>query len=214
MSEISNIDLIRSFSQGEVKLPNSISSVGNCASIALIKASIEVFGLNKVIDYFVKDDVYFVTLKNAVQLEFTKSQLERCNTVANFQLNSVDPGKFVLYKSIFEYAQILMCTMTVMVSKIGECGDGIGDFESALIAINDGANCTTIPKLLGLENYYIGKTKMQRFFMSPNNIGMYAWLTNHTVYMSEELYDYHGKVKYIPNRYPNRIRIVDAKQNT
>lgn len=213
MNEISNIDLIRAFSQGVVNLPEIKNSVGNCASIAIIKASIEVFGLNKVIEYHIIEEVYYITLKNGIQLEFTKEQLERSNIVANFQLNSVDPGKFVLYQAIFEYAQILMCTMTIMVSKIGESGEGIGDFELALIAINDGADSTSIPKLLGLDDYYIGKTKMKRFFMSPNNKGMFAWLLNHTVYMSEELYDYHGKVKFIPNKYPNRIRIVNTLQN-
>jgi hypothetical protein len=213
MPKISNIDLIRSFSQGEIKLPNYKSVFGNCSSIALIKACVEVFGLNNVIEYTIHDEVYFVSLKNGIQLEFTKEQLERSNVVSNFQLNAVDPGKYVLYKEIYEYAQLLMCTMAIMISKLEDFKVANDDFELALKVLNNNVDCRLIPKLLGLENYYIGKTKSQRFFMSPNNIGMYAWFYNHTVYMSEELYDYRGIVKYMPNRYPNRIRIVDALQN-
>lgn len=205
--EINTIDIIRSFYQGNVQLSENNTNVGNCASIALIKASIEVFEINNVVNYSFENNIYNVTLKNNITLSFSKDQLERSNYVANFKLNSVDIGKLNLYKQILEYAQILMCSMVVMVTKIGESGKGIGDFEEALKALNDGANSPNIPRLLGLENHYKGKTKWQRFLMKPQK-GMIAWLSGHTVFMSNKSYDYYGNQRSNIQKYPNRLVLI------
>jgi hypothetical protein len=151
--QVLSTNLIRAFYQGEINIPFEKNKVGNCAAIALIKASIEAFGLNNVIDYHCSNGVYYVTLKNGVAVNFTQFDLNRSNYVANFQFKPIDPATFDLYNSIYQYAQLLMCTMAVMVAKEGINFKGIGEFENALEVLNDGPNPKYLPSLLGLEEF-------------------------------------------------------------
>lgn len=205
--EITNIDLIESFAQGEVNLPLTNGSVGNCASIGLIKASIEVFGLNNVFTLEKNDNNFQVTFKNNISVTFTEMELERSNEVADFKLNETNPEKLILYKSIRDYAQIALCAMVKRVMEIGEAGDGIGDFENALIALNDGANSPSLPEKLGLEDYNLQKG----VFSGAKEKGMFGWFKGHTVYISQGVRDNYGKVSTDTWRYPKKIKIVDYK---
>lgn len=203
--EITNIDLIKSFAQGEVNLPLTNGSVGNCASIGLIKASIEVFGLNNVFKHEKIEENYYVTFKNNITVSFTDIELKRSNEVAGFKLNESEPEKLLLYKSIRDYAQIALCAMVKRVIEIGEAGDGIGNFENALIALNDGAHSPSLAKKLGLENYYLSKG----VFSGAKGKGMFGWFRGHTVYISQGVRDNYGKVSSDTWRYPKKIQIVD-----
>lgn len=202
---MTNIDLIKSFKQTKVNLP-SVSSLGNCASIAMIKASIEVFGLNNIFDYEKVGNVYKVVLKDGTKLSFTESELSRSNEVIGFELNIHDTNKLQLFQSIYAYACLCMCVMTKRVMEIGEAGDGIGDFEAALMALNDGANTPSLPEKLGLQNYFTSPG-----FHNKSNIGMMGWLNGHTVYMSNKYYDNYGTPQKIKafNKYFRRMRITN-----
>lgn len=203
---MTHIDLIKSFKQTKVNLP-SASSLGNCASIALIKAAIEVFGVGNVFQHTIEGEVHHVVLKDNTELSFTKAELERSNSVIGFKLNEDEPDKLELYKSIWEYAQLCMVVMTKRVMQIGEAGKGKGDFEAALLALNDGANTPSLPKRLGLQNYFTSPGLLKR-----KHRAMMGWLKGHTVYMSKKYYDKYGtptKIKKF-NRYPKRMRIINA----
>ena len=96
--------------------------------------------------------------------------------------------------------------MAKHVQKIGEAGHGKGDFEKALLALNDGANTKQLPKVLGLQDYFTEP----KLFMSKNHKAMMGWLRGHTVYMSEGFYDHYGEVKKIRKwKYPKRMRLIN-----
>lgn len=202
-----NIELIESFAQGEVNLPPPMGTVGNCASIALIKASIEVFGLNNVFKLLKTGDTYQVTFKNSKKVTFTEKELARSNEVAGFELNTTNPSKLELYTSIRDYAQIALCSMVKRVMEIGEAGEGKGDFEKALRALNDGANTPNLPEKLGLEDYCLGK----KWFRDASGEGLLGWLSGHTVYISQGVRDKYGKVSSDVLKYPKRMQIVENK---
>jgi hypothetical protein len=116
------------------------------------------------------------------------------------------PEKLDLYKRIYAYAQLAMCIMTKHVIEIGEAGRGQGDFENALIAINDGANTENLPKVLGLQDYF----SRPKWGMSKRRKAMIGWLKGHTVYLSQGWYDYYGKPKKIRfYKYPKRMRLIN-----
>lgn len=202
-----NIELIESFSQGDVNLPPPMGTVGNCASIALIKASIEVFGLNNVFMYEKIADTYRVTFKNNRQVSFTEKELARSNDVSGFVLNTKEPSKLELYTSIQKYAQIALCSMVKRVMEIGEAGEGKGDFEKALRALNDGANTPSLPEKLGVEDYCLGK----KWHRDANGKGLFGWLKGHTVYVSQGVRDKYGTVARDVLKYPKRMQIVENK---
>jgi hypothetical protein len=202
---MNNFDIIKSFGQGTVNLDIK-SSLGNCASIGLIKASIEIFGLNNLFQISKDEDNYSVDLKDGTSINFNQNELNRSNEVIGFRLNEDIPEKLILFREIYEYAQICMCIMTKKVMIDGEAGEGIGDFESALVALNDGANTPTLPSKLGLQKYFSQPT----WFLPTSNKAMIAWLRGHTVYMSQGYYDDYGKCKKITWRTPyiRRMRII------
>ncbi|NHN24958.1 hypothetical protein FIA58_004635 [Flavobacterium jejuense] len=200
-----NIELIEAFAQGKVKLPGIQGSVGNCASIALIKAAIEIFGLYAVFDLQQNNETYSVTFKNNHTVSFTDAELERSTYVADLIINASDPGKVALNKAIMDYANIALCAMVKRVMEIGEAGAGKNDFEQALIALNDGANTPTLPEKLGLENNYYGK----KWYRNASGNGLIGWLKGHTVYISQGKRDDRGSVASDLFKYPKRMQIVD-----
>lgn len=202
--EVTNIDIIKSFAQGQVNLPNTHGSLGNCASIALIKASIEVFGIDKVFEKEKLGEVYKITFKNNHQIQFTESELERSKLVAGFKLNNKVPAKLELYSSIYNYSNLALCAMVKRVMEIGEAGMGKGDFEKALLALNDGAVTSDLPEKLGLESHCLHL----RNFNKSNGKGVIGWRGGHTVYISQRKRDDRGSPKSDLILFPRRMQIV------
>jgi len=200
-----NLELIESFAQGTVKLPPPVGSVGNCASIALIKAAIEIFGLDNVFQHTKEGSNHTVTFKNWKTVTFTDAELERSNLVAGFELNINDPAKVEHYTRIYQYAQLALCAMVKRVMEIGEAGQGKGDFESALRALNDGANTPSLPEKLGLENYCLKK----KWLRNANGKGLFGWFSGHTVYISQGVRDDYGSPSSDVYRFPKRMQIVE-----
>ena len=205
---MTNVDLIKSFKQGAVQL-KSTSSLGNCASIAIIKASIEIFGLNNLFEHSKETNVHRIVLKDGTELTFSDEELLRSNNVVDFQLNEEEEeeeeDKIELFKKIHEYSQFAICAMTKRVMEIGEAGQGQGNFEDSLRALNDGANTPNLPKALGLQSYFTNP----KYYMSVRNKGMIGWLSGHTVYISQKYMDYYGSPQRIRFKYPRRMRIIN-----
>jgi hypothetical protein len=201
---MTHIDIIKAFGQGQVNLPGATGSLGNCASIALIKAGIEVFGLGNLFQLNQSEGDYQVKFKNGITVSFTQSELDRSNHVADFRLNESEPENLVLYRSIRDYAQIALCAMVKRVMEIGESGHGISDFEKALLALNDGANTPSLPEKLGLENNILPK----KMFRNAKGKGLIGWLKGHTVYISHSVRDDRGTVNSDVLRFPKRMQVV------
>ncbi len=202
-----NIDIIRSFAQGEVKLPSPVGTVGNCASIALIKAAIEVFGMDNIFQMVEAGNTYRITFKNGKQVSFTDQELARSIEVAGLVLNVDAAAKIELYTSIYNFANIALCAMAKRVMEIGESGAGIGNFESALRALHDGANSPGLAEKLGLEEYCYRK----RLLSGSGGKGMFGWLKAHTVYISQGVRDDYGKEASDTWRYPNKMQLIQTK---
>jgi hypothetical protein len=201
---MTHLDIIQSFSQGEVKLPDARGSLGNCASIALIKAGIEVFGVGNLFALRTNANEYQVTYKNGRPVHFTRAELERSNYVGDFRLNTAMPDKLALYQEITTYAQIALCAIVKTVTEIGESGSGRGDFETALLAVNDGANTPGLPEKLGLEDHCLPR----KWFRNADGPGLVGWLNGHTVYISHSVRDDYGSVSSDLMRFPKRMQLV------
>jgi hypothetical protein len=202
-----HIELIESFAQGEVNLPPPMGTVGNCASIALIKASIEVFGVDNVFQKEKSGDTYRITFKNNRQVTFTDKELARSIDVAGLVPNKSEPSKLELYTSIFDFANLALCAMVKRVMEIGEADEGKADFEKALRALNDGANSPSLPEKLGLEDYSYKKG----WLSGAGSKGMFGWFKAHTVFISQGVRDDYGKVASDTWRYPSKVQIVETK---
>ena len=200
-----HLDILQSFKQDKVNLPDPVGEVGNCASVALIKASIEVLGLGNIFKQTKAGDTYQVTFLSGKQVSFTEKELARSTQVAGLKaLKANDPGKQIMYDEIFSCANLCMCAMTKSVMEIGEAGDGIGDFEVALRALNDGANTPNLPYKLGLDDHFLGR-KMWR---NTSGAGLIGWLKGHTVYISHDVWDDYGTPATNVIRYPFRMQIT------
>lgn len=196
---ITNEDIIKAFWQ---------QGANNCASIALIKASIGTFGLYKVFSVEDSGEKYSVTLKNGTAITFTKRDLEQSILVGSFQPSKDrTPEKQEVYKLIREYAQLCFA---VMVAKYN-LDNKLNSFDLALNKLSNGANARFVSQYLGLENYcseaFRGDAQL------PNMIAWQhmPWL-KHVVYMSENKYDYYGSVLNNIAKFPKRIQLFDTER--
>jgi hypothetical protein len=204
--DFDDVDLIRCFSHGAARMVGTKKKRSNSACIAIIKASISIFGIDRVVFFTKESDHYYAILRNGTRITFTETDLQCSNLISDFQLNTVDPGKFGLYQSLYSYSQLLQCTMAVMLSKKGVDGQEITTFDTALVTLNSGVSPLTLISLLGLENHYTGRSFFDRLLKSPSK-GMVAWMVSKYVFLSEEIYDNDGVVGHLVNRYPFRIQI-------
>lgn len=186
----------------EIMLSFWQQGTNNCASIALIKAAIEVFGIHKVFEVNLLDGLYSVKLKNGLEVSFTTLELQDSIRVANFQKSKdTTADKQAIYNELIEYGRLCYAVMVATYASI-ELKKKEFSFAVALSRLNNGANSNFIDKYLGLEDY----TSNGRGDLTGP--GIYAWFSRHTVYVSHGYYDYYGDVrKYRWVRYPNLRRI-------
>jgi hypothetical protein len=95
------IDVISAFRQGEIR------EGGNSVAIAVIKAAIEVFGLQGLFGYHMSGAQHYVVFRNGIRVSFSNAELSRATAVGGFHLhmgNSEIRNK--LFKEIYDYANI------------------------------------------------------------------------------------------------------------
>jgi len=198
--EISNQDIIKAFWQ---------QGANNCASIALIKASIETFGLNNVFNIERTEERYIAKLKNGEIVSFTDQNLLLSIKVGSFQPSQDNQeSKQDIYEEIRKYAQ--MC-YAVMVAKYN-AKNNLNNFDTALTQLSNGANARFVSQYLGLENYC-----SIVFKGGAQNNNLIAWQhlpwLKHVVYMSQDKYDYYGSIMNNVNRFPKRIQFFESEQS-
>jgi hypothetical protein len=192
-SQLSSDKIFESFKQGERT---------NCSSIAFIKASLNVYGLdNLFVAEKINDSLHKITLKNNASFHLKKEELDKAKFSADF----------VFIKDNCESEQITdyaILTYAVM-AKYKQIIDKKSTFDKALEDLEDGEVYTpTIYKYLGFkEGKEIQKLKRES---GSEFCGVVAWSTAHAVFVCEDFMDYYGNKKSIWIKYPGRFRIIKS----
>ncbi|MFH6996598.1 hypothetical protein ACHRVZ_01630 [Flavobacterium sp. FlaQc-57] len=192
-SQLSSDKIFESFKQGERT---------NCSSIAFIKASLNVYGLdNLFVTEKVDDSLYKITLKNNASFNLKNDEIKRAKVSADFVYikDNCDSEK------IKDYAVLTYAVM----AKYKQIINKEATFDKALEDLEDGSVYTpTIYKYLGFKlGKQIQKLKRQS---GSEFCGVVAWSTAHAVFVCEDFMDYYGNKKSIWIKYPSRFRIIKS----
>src|SRR6218665_951038 len=192
-SQLSSQKIFESFKQGERT---------NCSSIAFIKASLNVYGLdNLFVTDTVNNNVFKITLKNNDSFDLKSEELDRARISAGF-VNIKDNCDT---EKITDYAVLTYAVM----AKYKQIIDRESTFDKALEDLEDGTVYTpTIYKYLGFS---VGKQVQKLKRESGSEFcGVVAWSKAHAVFVCEEFMDYYGNKKSIWIKYPGRFRIIKS----
>ncbi|OXA65236.1 hypothetical protein B0A67_24735, partial [Flavobacterium aquidurense] len=191
--QLSSDKIFESFKQGERT---------NCSSIAFIKASLNIYGLdNLFIIEKVNEGLHKVTLKNDASFHLNNDEINKARVSAGFVYIKDNCES----EKITDYAVLTYAVM----AKYKQIIDKEATFDKALEDLEDGAVYTpTIYKYLGFK---IGK-QIERLKRQSGSefCGVVAWSTAHAVFVCEEFMDYYGNKKSIWIKYPGRFRIIKS----
>lgn len=169
---------------------------GNCASIALIKSSINIFGLHGVFtEKKLDEDTWEILLKNQKKIILSNEDIEKAKKSADFKTKNNENAELVHY-AIKCYA---------VMAKMREKLEGIESFDMALKKLEKGYYTPLVYNLLGLEN---NVKSLTRFSNVENKCGIVAWRTKHAVYSCNGYFDNHGNKKRLSLRYYGRFQII------
>lgn len=191
-SQLSSDRIFESFKQGERT---------NCSSIAFIKASLNIFGLDNLFITEKEDDnTYKITLKNNASFTLTSKELNTATISADFVFIKKNEDS----KKIRDYAVLAYAVM----AKYKQIIDKEESFEKALEDLEEGELYTpTIYKYLGFEK---GKQIERLKRLSGGEFcGVVAWSNAHAVFVCEDFMDYYGNKKSLWDKYPGRFRIIN-----
>ena len=192
-SQLSSDKIFESFKQGERT---------NCSSIAFIKASLNVYGLDNLFESEkLHNNSYKITLKNNASFNLDSSEVNKARKSAGFVYikDNCDSEK------IRDYAVLTYAVM----AKYMQIIDKEPTFEKALEELEEGTVYTpTIYKYLGFKlGKQIQKLKRQS---GSEYCGVVAWSKAHAVFVCEDFMDYYGNKKSIWIKYPGRFRIIKS----
>ncbi|MFC0780770.1 hypothetical protein [Flavobacterium sp. HJSW_4] len=192
-SQLSSDKIFESFKQGERT---------NCSSIAFIKASLNVYGLDNLFESEkLNNDSYKITLKNDATFNLDSSEVNKARKSAGFVYikDNCDSEK------IRDYAVLTYAVM----AKYMQIIDKEPTFDKALEELEEGTVYTpTIYKYLGFKlGKQIQKLKRQS---GSEYCGVVAWSKAHAVFVCEDFMDYYGNKKSIWIKYPGRFRIIKS----
>jgi hypothetical protein len=192
-SQLSADKIFESFKQGERT---------NCSSIAFIKASLNVYGLdNLFLTEKINDSLFKITLKNNASFNLNGNELNKAKFSADFVFIKDNCES----EKITDYAVLTYAVM----AKYKQIIDKKSTFDKALEDLEEGEVYTpTIYKYLGFkEGKEIQKLKRES---GSEFCGVVAWSTAHAVFVCEEFMDYYGNKKSIWIKYPGRFRIIKS----
>ncbi|MCV2485154.1 hypothetical protein OD917_09485 [Flavobacterium sp. SH_e] len=192
-SQLSSDKIFESFKQGERT---------NCSSIAFIKASLNVYGLDNLFESEkLSNDTYKIKLKNDATFSLDSIEIAKARKSAGFVYikDNCDSER------IRDYAVLTYAVM----AKYMQIIDKEPTFEKALEELEEGTVYTpTIYKYLGFKlGKQIQKLKRQS---GSEYCGVVAWSKAHAVFVCEDFMDYYGNKKSIWIKYPGRFRIIKS----
>ncbi|BDS14710.1 hypothetical protein [Aureispira anguillae] len=173
---MTNRKLIKAFKQG---------GTGNCVSIAIIKAGIEIFGLNNIFNHYWKDDNCYVIMRDGKELSFSKSELNK----------ATKKSKFILLKdkSVFNYANLCFAAMAKRAQMEDNDGNENMSFSEAIRSLNTGEYYLEGPHWIGLRHHIrsIGRKHIWQYK------GVIGASKKHCFFASKGLEDDYGRINKI-----------------
>lgn len=196
---VSNPDIMfNCFRQGKV------AGGGNCAAIALIKASILTFGINGVFSYSYGNGVYAVRLKTGENLTVQDNELQDARDSSGFVqrgFNGYSSNDTIEKNKILEYAYLCFAVMGKMVMKHGDGNKSkskgqfidscyYNNYKNAIYDLNEGGFTPTNYHLLGLDEHVFEYKKWHSSAIVESGI---TWSTRHAMFMRKGFCDSYGK---------------------
>ena len=175
---MTNREIITSFKQG---------GTGNCVTIAIIKAGIEIFGLYNIFHYQKNNegDGFSFMMRDGIENTVTSEELDLARQGSKFTvLNN---------QEIFDYANICFAAMAKRAMIEGNDDMENPSYQQAIGTLNNGEYYLHGPNWIGLRhNYrYIGRK------YARNNPGCVGASKHHCFYVSNGLEDNYGRVDHI-----------------
>jgi len=173
-----DLQLMNAFKQGQVEGP------GNCASVAMIKAAIDRYGVGNVF-MRIRDEAsrtYFVRLYSGVALTLTYDEIEKAAKEAGFI-----ESKYPEMQTVKLYADTCFAVMAKhlqMVEALHDDGVKYDQFEDAIKDLNNGYSSTNVSALLGLNTTVVKKKSEMR-----QKSGVVIYNKSHAAYASYGQYD-------------------------
>jgi hypothetical protein len=204
-----NDELFYAFAQGQV-LTNTLSA-GNCASVALIKAAIEAFGLNAVFNQVETSDGFEITLRNGQTIQLTKTEHQQAKKASAFMPGKgKDAQQQAVFDGIREYAYLCFAVIVKHVALHGEVfkkGHSVpaADWTEAIEMVNDGLYTPLCYHYLGLENHV---RKLKDLSSTKGRGAIVAWSGGHAVYVNDQRYDKGGAPAAMRPRFYGRFQII------
>jgi hypothetical protein len=190
-----NKEMITSFKQ---------TAAGNCVSIAVIKAGIEVFGIGGLFNHRIIEDKHHIIMLDGKELVLEQSEVDFANQNSGFEAIS--------NQEIYEYAQLCYAVMAKRAQRDGNDNYGPGEatYEQALNTLNDGEHYLEGPNWLGLRYHTVPVGKRYRWRYTA----CIANSPKHCFYMSYGYEDEYGSPDWTGGlwdriRVRHVIRIVD-----
>lgn len=167
------------FKQGTVE--SDAKKAGNCASVAIIKAAIGTYGVNKVFSIHEQRDTVLVILKNGTKLALSKSELDLASKKSAFIPG--DTTKLPVME-LYRYAQLCFA---VLCKNYQNNFTKNKTYEQSIDIINQGYTTAEIYKLLGLKVKEVGNNPSYETLKPYKNLVL--WNSAHGVYFNEGYYD-------------------------
>lgn len=191
-------ELIEDFYQGKVVVSDSFQScdkdkkAGNCAAIAIIKASLAEFKTVENIfkQYKSRGDSTFVTFQDNKSIIITRDEIKLVEKLAGIKRNE----NSLYYKSAVILYTIMCKKLQVFKPTVrGEC---INSFTNAVEYLNNGYSSKNVYKLLGFTSKNIVHIPVDQLFKVPSAI---IWSKSHAAYLTYGKQDFLGKPFAINN---------------
>ncbi len=154
---------------------------GNCTSIGVIKAAIEIFGIDGVFSIQKSGTKNKVLLKNGAELEISDDELKAAENSAGFQLLDPNDAEKVAIRTYAIVCFAVICKSKQVIEEYDSYQDAIDD-------VNTGESVFDGPSYLGLDNFTVGV----KYKDVDSYGGIVAHSSKHTVYVSYGYFDDYG----------------------
>jgi hypothetical protein len=177
-------DIIKSFRQG---------GTGNCVTIAIIKAGIEVFGVNNIftIHQNTDDEGFAFMMRDGFEAKVSAIEVQKAKTGSRFIMLG--------NQEVFNYANICFAAMAKRAMIEGNDDTVDPTYEQAIDTLNDGEYYLHGPNWIGLRHHfkYIGR---KYSMMNPGCVGASR---AHCFYVSNGWEDSYGT--------PNHLNLLERR---